>query len=72
MPICGDALASLSRVEFARAERHGQSDKPAQKELVCRSLSHGIAAFEKARTAFKPGTVDDRGSWPIWAMFVCP
>jgi tetratricopeptide (TPR) repeat protein len=54
----GRALALLGRIEFARAERHGQSDIPTKKELVRRSLSRAIAAFEKARIAFKPGTFD--------------
>ncbi len=52
------ALAALGRVEFARAQRHGQSDDPVEKELARRSLSHAIAAFAKARTAFKAGTFD--------------
>lgn len=54
----GRSLASLGRVEFARAKRHGKSDEPVKKELVEKSLSHAIAAFEKALTAFKPGSYD--------------
>jgi tetratricopeptide (TPR) repeat protein len=54
----GRSLAALGRVEFARAQRHGQNDDPVEKELARRSLSHAIAAFAKARTAFKSGTFD--------------
>jgi tetratricopeptide (TPR) repeat protein len=54
----GRALASLGRTEFARARHHASSDMAVEKALAQRSLSHAIAAFTRARTAFKPGTFD--------------
>lgn len=54
----GRALAMLGRVELARARRHSRHGEPAEQVAVGQSISHAIAAFEKALTSFQPGTYD--------------
>lgn len=51
-------LAHLGHIAFERARRHGRSDDPVAKEAVQNSLRHAIAAFDKSRAAFKPGSFE--------------
>lgn len=52
------ALKALGLINVKRARRRGRGNGPAATEAAQISLRHAIAAFDKARTAFKPGSFD--------------